>query len=65
MIPILPLIILWDGVVSMLRIYSPEQMKELTADMRAEDYAWEIGRIHARGIPGGLPYLIGQPGAHP
>jgi hypothetical protein len=64
LIPILPLIVLWDGVVSMLRTYSPEQMKELTADMRADDYAWEIGRIKVRGIPGGLPYLIGRPGAH-
>ena len=64
LIPILPLIVLWDGVVSMLRIYSPEQMRELTADLRADDYAWEIGRIKVRGIPGGLPYLIGRPGAH-
>ena len=63
LIPLVPLIILWDGMVSLVRVYSPEQMQELTEDLRAPDYAWEIGRIHVRGIPGGLPYLIGQPAA--
>jgi hypothetical protein len=61
LIPLTPLIVLWDGIVSMLRIYSPEQMKELTADLQAPDYTWEIGRIQVRGVPGGLPYIIGQP----
>ncbi len=60
LIPLLPFIILWDGIVSNLRIYSPEAMKELTADLHAPDYAWEIGRIPLRGT-GGLPYLIGRP----
>ncbi|MFN0103237.1 MAG: hypothetical protein ACKV2U_14255 [Bryobacteraceae bacterium] len=61
LIPLLPLIILWDGMVSLLRIYSPEEMKKLTEDMHAPGYAWEIGRIQVRGIPYGLPYLIGRP----
>lgn len=62
-IPLLPLIVFWDGVVSMLRIYSPEQMAELLGDLDAPDYHWEIGRIRVRGIPGGLPYLVGRPGS--
>jgi hypothetical protein len=57
LIPVMPLILLWDGIVSMLRIYSPSQMKELTQDLQAPDYVWEIGRIL-----GGLPYLVGSPG---
>ncbi len=61
LIPLIPLIVLWDGVVSMLRIYSPRQMHELTARLQRADYAWEIGRLHVRGIPDGLPYLIGRP----
>jgi len=64
LIPLVPLILLWDGIVSMLRIYSPRQMMELTKDLQAPDYAWEIGRIRVFGIPGGLPYLIGRPVAH-
>jgi hypothetical protein len=61
LIPVLPLILLWDGIVSMLRIYSPSQMRALTEDLQAPDYAWEIGRLRVFGIPGGLPYLIGRP----
>ncbi|HEY3835033.1 MAG TPA: class I SAM-dependent methyltransferase [Bryobacteraceae bacterium] len=60
LIPLLPLIVFWDGVVSMLRIYSPEQMKEFTADLQASDYVWEVGRLCVPRIPGGLPYLIGR-----
>ena len=61
LLPLMPLIVLWDAIVSNLRIYSPEHMKELTEDVQSPGYAWEIGRIRLRGIPGGLPYLIGRP----
>ncbi|MCU1263271.1 MAG: hypothetical protein JWO80_6156 [Bryobacterales bacterium] len=61
LIPVVPLVVFWDGIVSMFRIYSEEQMRDLTDDMQAPDYAWEIGCIQTRGIPGGLPYLIGRP----
>lgn len=61
LLPLTPFIVLWDGLVSMLRIYSPEQLRELTADLQAPDYVWEIGCIHVRGIPDGLPYLVGRP----
>ncbi len=61
LVPLMPLILLWDGMVSILRIYSPEQMKKLTEDLQAPDYAWEIGGIQVLGIPGRLPYLIGRP----
>jgi hypothetical protein len=61
LIPLMPLIVFWDGIASMLRIYSPEEMKDLTHGLQAPDYAWEVGRIQFRGILGGLPYLIGRP----
>jgi hypothetical protein len=61
LIPVMPLIVFWDGIVSMLRIYSPQQMKDMIGDLQRGDYGWEIGLIHVRGIPGGLPYLIGRP----
>jgi hypothetical protein len=61
LIPLTPFIVLWDGFVSMLRIYSPKQMGELTSDLQAPDYSWEIGQIRIRGIPDSLPYLIGRP----
>ena len=48
------------GIVSMLRMYSLKQMRELTADLQASDYIWDVGQIKIRGIPDGLPYLIGR-----
>ena len=61
LVPLTPFIVLWDGIVSMLRIYSLEQMQNLTADLQSPDYFWELGHIKVRGIPDGLPYLIGRP----
>ena len=61
LIPIMPFIVFWDGVVSMLRIYSPQRMLEFTRDLQKPGYGWEIGLIEVRGMPGGLPYLIGRP----
>ena len=58
---LLPLLMLWDCMVSMLRIYSPDQMRQLTADLQAPDYHWALGHIKVRGIPDRLPYLIGRP----
>lgn len=61
LIPVLPLLVFWDGMVSMLRIHSPERMKEMVRDFDAPDYLWDIGRLSVPRIPGGLPYLIGRP----
>lgn len=60
LIPILPLLIFWDGLVSQLRTYSVQDLKELTRDLQSADYKWEAGLIESKGIPGGVPFLIGQ-----
>lgn len=39
-IPLIPLLILWDGLVSCLRAYSHKELRELTADLN--DFTWEI-----------------------
>jgi hypothetical protein len=61
LVPLMPLILLWDGIISNLRIYSPEQMHRLTKELQAPEYTWEIGRISIWAVPGGMPYLIGRP----
>ena len=57
LVPLLPFVMLWDGMVSMLGIYSPDQMRQFTADLQAPDYHWEFGYIKVRGIPDRLPYI--------
>ena len=62
LVPVLPLIVLWDGMVSLLRMYSPAQMKEMTKDLDAPDYAWETGEIQVSSLPNiRVPFLIGRP----
>ena len=59
--PLVPLIVLWDGVVSCLRTYSPAELRELTNGLGDGDYLWESGEEkHSRSlIP--VTYLIGRP----
>jgi hypothetical protein len=60
-LPIVPLASIWDGVVSCLRVYSPEEMKQLVESIGSNDYEWDIGRIGVKNAPAKLTYLIGRP----
>jgi hypothetical protein len=59
LIPIVPLLALFDGVVSCLRTYTCEELKELVSGL--PQYNWDIGeeRVHRSPIP--ITYLIGLP----
>jgi hypothetical protein len=58
-IPIVPLVVLWDGIVSSLRTYSVREMNGLVGRLdAAHDYQWEIGRIKSG--PGVILYLWGN-----
>jgi hypothetical protein len=58
LIPIVPLFVLWDGIVSSLRTYSVKEMNELVNKLKNKDkFNWKIGRIKSG--PGVVMYLIG------
>lgn len=59
-IPIWMLAGFWDGVVSCLRTYSPQELWELTADLGAGSYSWQIGRVRSAGVFR-ITYLLGVP----
>ena len=61
LIPILPLLIFWDGLVSQLRTYSVEELKDFTRDLQSPAYQWEAGLIEIPRMPAGVPYLLGRP----
>ena len=61
LVPVVPLLALWDGLVSQLRTYSMTEMMELTAECRSPEYGWECGETDAPGIPFKTCYLIGHP----
>jgi hypothetical protein len=43
MIPIVPFVLLFDGLSSCLRTYSLADLRNLTDGLATEDYKWEIG----------------------
>jgi hypothetical protein len=60
LIPIVPLVGMWDGMVSNLRTYSPAELKDLTAEISYSHYSWEIGKMRTFGA-GRVTYLFGLP----
>jgi hypothetical protein len=60
-IPLVPMLVAFDGIVSCLRIYSPEELQELVDSLEnTEGYRFEIGR--KRKLPfEPVTYLLGWP----
>ena len=59
-IPIIPLVVLFDGVVSSLRTYSVEEMTNLVNNLENKQlFNWDIGKIKSG--PGVVLYLLGTP----
>ncbi len=60
-IPLIPLVICFDGVVSCFRTYSVDELKQMTNSINDSDYHWESGVENMKGLPFGITYLIGYP----
>jgi len=61
LLPVLPLVTLWDGMVSCLRVYSPDELRGLVDSLPPNDYAWDIGLLRFGETPLQMTYLIGAP----
>ena len=57
----MPLIALFDGLVSCLRTYSVGELRDLTARLDTNDYHWGIGTVKSKAGPIPITYLIGVP----
>jgi hypothetical protein len=58
--PLVPIYTIWDGVVSILRMYKPEELLQIAESADAENYIWKSGKTKNRfGIH--ATYLIGYP----
>jgi hypothetical protein len=60
-IPLIPLVVLFDGVVSCLRTYRPGELREIIAKLRGPEYRWQVGENSegVRTVP--ITYAIGYP----
>jgi hypothetical protein len=63
LIPIIPLVLLFDGVVSCLRTYRPQELREIVDKLTSCEYKWEIGELAGGKVP--ITYLIGYPKSRP
>jgi hypothetical protein len=61
LIPVIPFVLFFDGLISCLRSYSLGELLEMTNGLAASGYRWEIGEQTGRwfGVP--ITYLIGCP----
>jgi hypothetical protein len=58
-VPLVPLTCLWDGFVSQLRAYTPDELTEL--GRAANNMIWRAGYTPLSNGPGQLTYLVGWP----
>jgi hypothetical protein len=61
LLPLIPLVLLFDGLVSCLRTYRVQELRGLIHELGPTEYLWKTGK--QLGAFGGLPvtYLIGYP----
>jgi hypothetical protein len=60
LIPIIPLCTIWDGVVSIIRLYSPGELLKIAHEVDNEKFYWTAGKKRSNfGLM--VTYLIGYP----
>ena len=63
-VPLIPFIVFFDGTVSVLRIYSLDELRELVEGIPGhETFDWDIGTTKLGPLPVGITHLVGTPRA--
>jgi hypothetical protein len=63
LIPVVPFVLWFDGVLSCLRSYPPAELTELVSRVTPQDYVWDIGEVMGLFTP--ITYLLGYPAPPP
>ncbi|KTC79093.1 hypothetical protein [Legionella cherrii] len=63
-IPVVPMIYFWDGLVSNLRTYSERDLRMIISKLKNNNFDWDIKKISSPLMPINITYLIGQPQTH-
>ncbi|MEM1144717.1 MAG: class I SAM-dependent methyltransferase, partial [Pseudomonadota bacterium] len=61
LLPIIPLMVAFDGFVSCLRTYSVGELESMVASLPSNDFDWQIGLSRIGSLPVGVTYLVGSP----
>jgi hypothetical protein len=52
---------MFDGIVSCLRIYTPDEMRTIALEVGGDAFDWEAGTEYPPGSWIPIPYLVGVP----
>lgn len=63
LLPLIPLVVVFDGIVSCLRTYTVAELEELARSFEGSGYDWQAGEEPIPGSPVRATYLIGLPPA--
>jgi hypothetical protein len=59
-IPIIPFCTVWDGIVSIIRLYKPIELLQIAKEVDHETYSWRSGKMKSKfGL--NVTFLIGYP----
>jgi len=59
-LPVIPFCAIWDGIFSIIRLYTPEELLQMADDIHSGKYTWISGKVRNKyGM--GIAYLIGYP----
>lgn len=59
LVPVVPLVVWFEGSVSCLRTYTPAELRQLVAGF--DEYHWEVGTVRGPPLLTLVTYLIGTP----
>jgi hypothetical protein len=60
LLPVIPFVVCFDGIVSCFRTYSPAELRELLTTMKDLPYDWEVGQLRGK-APMAVTYVAGVP----
>jgi hypothetical protein len=59
-IPIIPFCTIWDGIVSIIRLYKPNELLKIANEVDNKNYFWKAGKMKST-LGMNVTYLIGYP----
>jgi SAM-dependent methyltransferase len=60
LIPVIPFCTIWDGIISIIRLYSPDELLQIAETTGSDNYTWTSGKVRNR-FGMNIAYLVGYP----
>lgn len=60
-LPVIPILIWWDGFASAMKTYRHEELQSLVSEIAKPGYAWHVEEVEVRGSPIPVTLVVGRP----